>query len=110
MRVRKSAFCPTYDVTAWASFKSVKPDLSGTTNYKSRNTPYQTLTCGGKRILQSTRFIEDKTNGVKVHAYIIGTYLGTGAKQVDHIRAKLIPTADDKFKPPPGYANMFDMI
>ena len=105
----KAAFCPDNDITAWASFKSVKPDLSGTTNYKSRNSPYQTLTCPGKRILQTTRFIEDKTNGVKVHAYIIGTYLGPEAGQVDHVSGKLINAAKGNFKPPVD-TNMFDMI
>ena len=108
--VRKSAFCPTYDVTAWASFKSVKPDLSGTTNYKSRNSPYQTSSCLGKKIIQTTRFVEDQIHGVKVHAYIIGTYLGPEAGQVDHVTGKLINAANDKFKPPSAFANMFDMI
>jgi len=44
-----------------------------------------------------------------VHAYIIGTYLGPEAGQVDHIQAKLNPAAEGTFKPPDG-TNMFTMV
>ena len=104
-----AAMCPNADVTTWAPFKTVNPDVFGTTEHGSRNTPFQTWICKGKHVYQTTKFVEDEINGVKVHAYIIGTYLGSGAQQVDHIQAKLIPTADDRFKPPDG-TNMFTMI
>ena len=106
----KAAFCPNHDVTAWAPFKSVNPDLSGTTNYNSRNTPYQTLTCPDKRILQTTRFVEDMTTGVQVQTFIIGTYLDAkaGKKQVRHNPQRLLKDGKH-FKPPDG-TDMFDMI
>ena len=109
-KAKKAAFCPSNDVTAWAPFKSVNPDLSGTTNYKSRNTPYQTLTCTGKEIYQTTRFIEDKTTGVQVQAFIIGTYLDAkaGKNQVRHNPQRLEKDGKN-FKPLDG-TNMFDMI
>ena len=85
----KAAMCPAGDVTTWAPFKTVNPDLLGTEEYGSRSTPYQTWTCKGKTILQTTKLVEDIELGVKVQAYIIGTYLGPGNKQVRQTQFRL---------------------
>ena len=105
-----AAICPSGDVTTWAPFKTVNPDLSGSEEYGSRNTPHQTWTCYGKKILQTTKLVEDEDRGVKVQAYIIGTYLGPEAKQVRHTQFRLNPASDEKHFEPPTGKNMFDMI
>ena len=104
-----AAMCPNADVTTWAPFKTVDPDVFGTREHGPRNTPFQTWICKRKQVYQTTKFVEDKINGVKVHAYIIGTYLGPESGQVDHIQAKLNPAAKGNFKPPDG-TNMFTII